>query len=112
MNNFDLSSIPKNAHVHFIGIGGISMSGLAEVLLSQGYKVTGSDRERSHLTDKLQSLGAEIYIGQRAENIKNPDLIVYTAAVHDDNEEFIAAKQSGSKIIDRADFAWCYNEVL
>ena len=68
--------------VHFIGIGGISMSGLAEILVDTGFKVSGSDMKQSALTDGLKAKGVEIYIGQSADNIKEPDLVVYTAAIH------------------------------
>ena len=78
------------------------MSGLAEILLGRGYTVSGSDMSESPLTEKLRSLGAEVFIGQRASNIKNCDLIVYTAAISPDNEEFIAAQASGAVVIDRA----------
>ena len=78
------------------------MSGLAEILLGRGYKVSGSDMQQSSLTDKLISLGATVYIGQKASNIKDCDLIVYTAAIKENNEEFIAAKESGAPLIDRA----------
>lgn len=82
----------KYRKVHFIGIGGISMSGIAAMLNFYGYHITGSDREESEETDRLVSQGVEIYIGQRAENIKSPDLVVYTDAILPDNEELIAAK--------------------
>ena len=59
----------KPNHVHFIGIGGISMSGLAEILLERGFTVSGSDAHRSELTDKLESHGAQVFYGQKAENI-------------------------------------------
>lgn len=93
-----------NKKIHFIGIGGISMSGLAEVLLSKGYKVSGSDRDSSNLTDKLKSLGAEIYIGHSSENITDSDLIVYTAAISDENPEIIKAKELNIPLMDRAEF--------
>ena len=70
--------------VHFIGIGGISMSGLAEILMEEGFSVTGSDMKQSALTDGLAAKGAKITIGQKAENIEDPDLVVYTAAIHPD----------------------------
>lgn len=89
-------------HIHFIGIGGISMSGIAQILLHNGVKVSGSDIRSSHLTDDLEKNGAKITIGQRAENIENPDLVVYTAAVKDDNEELMAAKEKGIKCVERA----------
>ena len=60
----------KYSHVHFIGIGGISMSGLAEILLTEGYKVSGSDMNNSYIIERLKTLGADIYIGHNKDNIK------------------------------------------
>ena len=78
----------KPIHIHFIGIGGISMSGLAEILLKEGFTVSGSDNKASALTEQLEQNGAKIYIGQRASNITDDiDLVVYTAAIHPDNAE-------------------------
>ena len=74
--------------IHFIGIGGISMSGLAEVLLQKGFRISGSDNRESELTKTLEQMGATIFIGQRAQNIRDDvDLVVYTAAIHADNPE-------------------------
>ncbi|NSA86778.1 UDP-N-acetylmuramate-alanine ligase [Clostridium beijerinckii] len=83
----------KDKKIHFIGIGGISMSGLAAVLLNSGYSVSGSDFKDSAIIDKLRSSGAEIYIGHRRENINNVDLVVYTAAIPSDNPELLEAKE-------------------
>ncbi|MEF9951501.1 MAG: UDP-N-acetylmuramate--L-alanine ligase [Clostridium sp.] len=94
----------KNKKVHFIGIGGISMSGLAEVLLYNGYKVSGSDRAASNLTEKLEGLGATIYIGHNESNIKDSDLVVYTAAISEDNPELVEAKNKNLQLMDRAEF--------
>ena len=75
--------------VHFIGIGGISMSGLAEILIQEGFTVSGSDAHESSLTKQLEADGARIYYGQRADNIVDGlDVVVYTAAVHPDNPEY------------------------
>lgn len=94
----------KPCHVHFIGIGGISMSGLAEILLERGFTVSGSDSKESELTKTLEAHGAAVFYGQRAENIKEGiDAIVYTAAVHPDNPEFAAAKEKGLPILTRAE---------
>ena len=93
----------KPIHVHFIGIGGISMSGLAEILLSEGFTVSGSDMKASELTDHLKEKGAVIAIGQRAENITSPDLVVYTAAIRPDNPEFREAVDRGIPMLSRAD---------
>ena len=90
-------------HVHFIGIGGISMSGLAEILLSENFTVSGSDSKESALTKHLVSLGATVFYGQRASNIpQQTDLIVYTAAIREDNPEFCGAKERGIPMLTRA----------
>ena len=88
--NFD-----SPVHVHFIGIGGISMSGLAEVLLQEGFTISGSDSQRSELTRHLEEKGATVFYGQTADNIKpGIDVVVYTAAIHPDNAEFAAARSA------------------
>ena len=90
--------------IHFIGIGGISMSGLAEVLLGKGFRISGSDMAKSPLTEKLKADGAQIYYGQRAANIVDGiQAVVYTAAVHPENEEFQAAVQKGLPMLTRAE---------
>ncbi|MGO5064481.1 UDP-N-acetylmuramate--L-alanine ligase [Clostridium sporogenes] len=94
----------KNKHIHFIGIGGISMSGLAEILLYHNFTVSGSDMNSSPMTEKLKEKGTNIYIGHKKENIKDADLIVYTAAISEDNPEIIEAKEKNIKLMDRADF--------
>lgn len=91
-------------YIHFIGIGGISMSGLAQLLISKGYKVSGSDRSESKIINHLREISAKIYIGQRKENITNPDLVVYTDAILGDNEELIAAKNVGCPVVTRGVF--------
>lgn len=93
----------KPVHVHFIGIGGISMSGLAQILLDRGFTISGSDICASELTEHLASLGAKITIGQAAQNITDDiDLVVYTAAIHEDNPEFRAAMNKGIPMMVRA----------
>ncbi len=100
MYNIDFN---KPLYIHFIGIGGISMSGLAQILLEKGFTVSGSDSNKSNLTSHLAELGAKIYFGQRASNI-TPDvqLVVYTAAVKADNPEYIAATELNIPILTRA----------
>ena len=94
----------KPIHIHFIGIGGISMSGLAEILLKEGFTVSGSDSKESALTDHLTSNGAQIFYGQRASNIIDGiDLVVYTAAIHPDNPEYACAKGKNIPMMTRAD---------
>lgn len=91
-------------HVHFIGIGGISMSGLAEVLLEEGFRISGSDVKKSNLTEKLAAMGGAVFYGHRASNITdNIDLIVYTAAIHADNPELQAAIQKKIPLLTRAE---------
>lgn len=93
----------KPLYIHFIGIGGISMSGLAQILLEEGFTISGSDSKKSELTLQLAELGAKIYYGQRASNIsKEIELVVYTAAVKEDNPEYIAAKELNIPILTRA----------
>ena len=95
----------KAIHVHFIGIGGISMSGLAEILLKEGFTISGSDNKASDLTEQLAAHGAKIFIGQRAENIQpGTDLVVYTAAIHPDNPEWKAAAEADIPMLSRAEF--------
>ena len=93
----------KPIRVHFIGIGGISMSGLAEILLNAGFTVSGSDRTPSPLTQNLEEEGAKIYYGQRAENItQDIQLVVYSAAIKEDNPEYAQAKSYDIPMLARA----------
>lgn len=92
------------SHVHFIGIGGISMSGLAEILLTKGFRVSGSDACENKLTAHLAEKGVRIHIGQRAENLSEmPDFVVYTAAVKQENPEFAHASMLGLPLLTRAE---------
>ena len=94
----------KPLHIHFIGIGGISMSGLAEILLGEDFVISGSDSKSSPLTQALEKKGATIYYGQRATNITDDvDVVVYTAAIHPDNPEFACAKEKGLPMLTRAE---------
>ena len=91
-------------HLHFIGIGGISMSGLAEILLKEGFQVSGSDARESALTAQLESMGATVYFGQRASNIKDgAGAMVYTAAIHPANPELKEAADRGLPTLTRAE---------
>mgnify|MGYP000032092444 FL=1 len=91
-------------NIHFIGIGGVSMSGLAEILLEEGYNVSGSDMNDSFIIEKLRNQGADIYIGHSKDNIKDADLVVYTDAISNDNEELLEAMNRNIKVVDRATF--------
>lgn len=94
----------KPEAIHFIGIGGISMSGLAEILMEEGFQVSGSDAQRSELTEHLEAKGAVVFYGQRASNIQDGvEVVVYTAAVHSDNPEFVAAVEKGIPMLSRAE---------
>ena len=90
--------------VHFIGIGGISMSGLAEILLKEGFRVSGSDRSESEILQSLRDKGAKVFVPQAGENIpEDTELCVYTAAIREDNPELIHAKELGLPILSRAE---------
>lgn len=90
--------------VYFMGIGGISMSGLAEILLREGFVVTGSDARESALTDRLETLGARVFYGQKAEHItEDLDVAVYTAAIHPGNPEYDEAVRLGLPMLSRAE---------
>lgn len=91
-------------HIHFIGIGGISMSGLALIMLNKGFKVTGSDMKSSPIIEHLQEKGAKIFIGHKASNINGADLIVYTSAISNDNPEYVKAINDNIKTVNRAEF--------
>ena len=97
----DLKNGCKN--IYFIGIGGVSMSGLAQILNKEGIHVSGSDMKQSDATDKLVSLGIKVNIGHKAENIVDgTDLVVYTAAVKSDNPELVEAEKKGILCVERA----------
>jgi UDP-N-acetylmuramate--alanine ligase len=93
----------KIERIHFVGIGGIGMSGIAEVLLNLGYKVSGSDLRGSEITQRLESLGGEIFFGHAAENVANADVVVISSAVHDDNPEVVEAQLRLIPVIPRAE---------
>lgn len=106
MKDFNIDSHSYN-HIHFIGIGGISMSGLAKILLSYGYTVSGSDSKASNITNNLKELGATIYNTQVDANLEGADLVVYTDAISLDNEELKGAIKRKIDIVDRATFLGC-----
>ena len=91
-------------HIYFVGIGGISMSGLAEVLREEGFRVSGSDKQKSPLTEMLESKGIRIFYGQEKSNI-TPDIdcAVFTSAIHPDNPEYIAVHELGIPALSRAE---------
>ncbi|WP_420863011.1 UDP-N-acetylmuramate--L-alanine ligase [Algirhabdus cladophorae] len=89
--------------LHFVGIGGIGMSGIAEVLLDHGYSVQGSDLKESKITQRLERLGAKIFIGQKAENLEGAEVIVISSAIKPGNAEYDAARAKGLPIVRRAE---------
>ena len=89
--------------IHFVGIGGIGMSGIAEVLLNHGYKVQGSDLKASKITDRLKELGAVIFEGQRAENLDGAEVVVISSAIKPGNPELDAARHNGLPVVRRAE---------
>ncbi len=89
-------------HLHFVGIGGSGMCGIAEVLLNLGYVVSGSDIARSSVTDHLTALGAKVYIGHKPENIEGADAVVVSSAIKPDNPEAVAAKACKLPVVPRA----------
>ena len=98
-----MTTFGKAKHVHFVGIGGIGMSGIAELLINLGYKVSGSDIKKSPVIRRLSDLGGEISIKHGKENIKGADVVVYSSAVSDDNPEIVEAKEKYIPVIPRAE---------
>ncbi|MCL2695126.1 MAG: UDP-N-acetylmuramate--L-alanine ligase [Clostridiales bacterium] len=99
MTTVDLDNCKK---IHFIGIGGCSMSGLAQILAAQGHEITGSDRERGIFTAQLEKIGIPVSIGHTAENVGAPDLVVYSAAIKPDNPERVYAREQGIPEMERS----------
>ncbi|KPJ77386.1 MAG: UDP-N-acetylmuramate--alanine ligase [Deltaproteobacteria bacterium SG8_13] len=93
----------KKYHIHFVGIGGIGMSGIAELLLNLGYSVSGSDLKASDLTQRLQASGGKVFIGHRAEQVGKADVVVVSSAVSADNPEVAAAQRASIPVIPRAE---------
>jgi len=90
-------------HIHFVGIGGVGMSGIAEVLLTLGYRVTGSDARRSETVERLERLGAKVFLGHAAAHVEGAHVVVYSSAVARDNVEVQTARQRGLPVIARAE---------
>lgn len=93
----------KDRRIHFVGIGGIGMSGIAELLLNLRYRVSGSDLKESAATERLRSLGAVIYVGHKAEQVEGADVVVVSSAVRSDNPEVVAARARNIPVIPRAE---------
>ncbi len=93
----------RTYRVHFVGIGGIGMSGIAEVLINLGYTVTGSDLAQSEMTLRLENMGAQIHVGHDADHLGETDVVVISSAVSADNPEVLAARSRGIPVIPRAE---------
>ena len=100
----DELEIDAETRVHFVGIGGVSMSALAELMHHRGHTVTGSDRQASELTHRLDAMGMAIRIGHAAEAAENVDLVVYTSAASDDNPEILSARENCIPVMKRSEF--------
>ncbi len=93
----------KVKHIHLVGIGGIGMSGIAELLINLGYSISGSDIKRSEVTEHLSGLGGKIFFGHRPQNVDGADVVVFSSAVKDDNSEIVEARERSVPVIPRAE---------
>jgi len=93
----------KTRHIHLVGIGGASMSGIAEVLINLGFKVSGSDANQTEITDKLSKLGAKVFIGHAGSNVENVDVLVFSAAINPSNPEIVTAHHRKIPVIPRVE---------
>jgi UDP-N-acetylmuramate--alanine ligase len=93
----------RTRRIHFVGIGGIGMSGIAELLANLGYEVSGSDAKRSEVTDRLETMGVHVSAGHAAEHVGDADVVVVSSAIHPDNPEVAAARRRGIPVIPRAE---------
>jgi UDP-N-acetylmuramate--alanine ligase len=98
-----MNVLGKTRRIHFVGIGGIGMSGLAELLANLGYRVSGSDAKRSEVTDRLSSLGVDVRVGHSAGNVGDVDVVVFSSAIRRDNPELIAAESRRIAVVARAE---------
>ena len=100
---FTLPEMRRIRRIHFVGIGGVGMCGIAEVLLNLGYEVSGSDLKRSAVTQRLEEFGARIDIGHRAENVQSADVLVVSSAINPQNPEVAAAMDQRIPVVPRAE---------
>lgn len=112
----NIDTIKKYKNIHMIGIGGVSMSGIAAILKNWGFTVTGSDWTKSETTDKLNELGIKVTIGHNLEALANSNIVVYSAAIQEDDPEMLEAKRLQIPTIERADFLGeltrCYQDTI
>lgn len=102
-DHYHVPEMRRIKHIHFIGIGGAGMGGIAEVLLNEGYQVSGSDQNVSNMTKRLESQGAKVFIGHRSENVEEANVVVVSSAIDYSNPEIIAAQQARTPVIRRAE---------
>ena len=103
MSDKNISNLPDHAYIHMVGIGGISMSALAHMLKYFGYRVSGSDRCETEITKKLIAASIDVKLGHSVDNITNPDLVCYTAAIPKDNPELVKSRSLGIPVLERAE---------
>lgn len=112
----NIERLKKYKKVHMVGIGGVSMSGIAEILVNFGFQVTGSNNVETETTKKLEKAGIKVSIGHNEKNIIDQDVVVYSAAIKQDNPELVAAKSKNIPTIERADFLGeltrCYKDTI
>ncbi len=112
----NISNLTKYKNIHMIGIGGISMSGIAEILANLGFSVTGSNNVDSEILHTLRKAGIKVFIGHNAQNVVGSDCVVYTAAIPQNNVELVHAKELGIPTIERSDFLGeltrCYKNTI
>lgn len=112
----NIDNLKKYKNIHMLGIGGVSMSGIAAILTNWGFYITGSDCSNSEITEKLNSLGIKVTIGHNLEDLKNADIVVYSAAIKQNDPEMIEAKKLNIPTIERADFLGeltrCYKDTI
>lgn len=96
-------NLSDHRNVHFIGIGGIGISAIAEILIERGYNVSGSDMASSDITDKLRKKGARVHIGHKGENVEGADLVIYSAAIAEENPEIVRAREKNIPLAGRAE---------
>lgn len=102
-SNYQVPAMRRIRRIHFIGVGGAGMSGIAEVLQNQGYEVSGSDLRESKVTERLRSLGVKVQIGHSADNIRDVDVVVNSSAIYGDNPELTAAREKRVPVVRRAE---------
>ena len=112
----NIENLKKYKRIHMIGIGGISMSGIAVILINWGFEVSGSDRSDSEILHILDHAHIKTFVGHEAHHVENADCVVYTAAISPDNPELVRAKELGIPVIERSDFLGeltrCYENTI